>query len=365
MLLQKFVSTNTMTDASRYLSVKDTKHARRAALLATVMFCIGSAVWFIPPMVSRILQPDLRAVFPNVPNPQDASYFAIASISMPEGMLGVLLSAIFAATMSSMDSGLNKNAGFFVKNFYQVAIRPRATERELVIASMISTLVFGILIILIGLLFASWRHLTIFRLMVNFGGWVALPISVPLVWGMFVRRAPSWAAWSTVLVGLTTSYLTNRYLSAAWAGDMFGFKLNARETSDWAQLAGILMNIAVGSTWFLLTPLIQSRLSVTEQRRVDEFFTKMHTPVDFEREERSPGSDNLQARVMGMLCLIYGGFVTLLALAPNPLSGRLAFVFCGVCMCSIGALLYRAGTRRSSAHSPAFEVVTPVKETVP
>ena len=32
---------------------------------------------------------------------------------------------------------------------------------------------------------------------------------------------------------------------------------------------------------------------------------------------------------MGLLCLIYGGFITLLALIPNPLIGRLAFLFCG------------------------------------
>jgi solute:Na+ symporter, SSS family len=348
MLLQKFVSCNTMTDAARYLSVKDTKHARRAAMLATVMFVIGSAVWFIPPMVSRILQPELKGMFPNLQNPQDASYFAIASITMPNGMLGVLLSAIFAATMSSMDSGLNKNAGYFVKNFYQVALRPRATERELVAASMISTLVFGILIILIGLVFASWQDLPIFNLMVNFGGWVALPISVPLVWGMFIRRAPSWAGWSTVLVGLGTSYLTNRFLNAAWAGELFGFDLNRREASDWAQLAGILMNIVAGSTWFLLTPLMQRQRSPGEVQRVNEFFTQMHTPVDFDREEGGGGSDNLQARVMGLLCVVYGGFITLLVVVPNPLRGRVAYLFCGGCMFVVGVMLYRAGRRKAA-----------------
>ena len=345
MLLQKFVSTNTMTDAARYLSVKDSTHARKAALLATVMFLIGSAVWFVPPMVSRIVQPDLKAVFPNLAKPQDASYFAIAMVAMPAGMLGVLLSAIFAATMSSMDSGLNKNAGYFIKNFYQVALRPRARERELVAASMISTAAFGALIIAIALKFASWKDLTIFELMVNFGNWVALPISIPLLWGLFVKRAPGWAAWSAVIVGLSTSYLTNRLLHAAWASDAFGYKLNGKEASDWATLAGSLMNILVGSAWFLLASFLAPGASEEERRRVDAFFTKMRTPVDFEREERSAGSDNVQARVMGMLCLLYGGFITLLVLIPNPIMGRLAFAFCGLVMFGVGWLLWRAGTR--------------------
>ena len=345
MLLQKFVSTNTMTDAARYLSVKDSNHARKAALLATVMFLIGSAVWFIPPMVSRILQPNLGEVFPNLSKPQDASYFAIAMVAMPTGMLGVLLSAIFAATMSSMDSGLNKNAGYFIKNFYQVALRPQARERELVAASVISTVVFGLLIIAIALRFASWRHLTIFELMVNFGNWVALPISIPLLLGLFIRRAPGWAAWSAVVVGLTTSLLTNKLLTAAWASTAFGYALNGREASDWATLAGSLMNILVGSAWFVSASIIAPRPRENERQRVDAFFTKMHTPVDFAREERSAGSDNVQARVMGMLCLLYGGFVTLLVVIPNPLTGRLAFAFCGMVMFAVGWMLWRAGTR--------------------
>jgi Na+/proline symporter len=367
MLLQKFVSTNTMTDAARYLSVKDTKHARRAALLATVMFLIGSTVWFIPPMVSRILQPELSSTFPNLAKPQDASYFAIAMIAMPSGMLGVLLSAIFAATMSSMDSGLNKNAGYFIKNFYQLAVRPRAGERELVGASMIATAVFGLLIIGIALKFASWQHLTIFELMVNFGNWVALPISIPLIWGMFIRRAPAWGAWFSVLVGLATSYLTNRFLNKAWAEGTFGYALNPREASDWATLAGSLMNILAGSAAFLLSALIGAPRTVEQRRRVDDFFTKMHTPVDFQREQGG-GSDNLQARVMGMLCLVYGGFITLLAAVPNPLMGRLAYVFCGGCMFGIGACLYRAGRRATGAgvtEPRGFDVVPTIqKETV-
>jgi hypothetical protein len=64
MLVQKWIVINNMTDASRYLSVKDTKHAKKAALLCMILFIVGPAVWFIPPMVARILYPDLHAVFP-------------------------------------------------------------------------------------------------------------------------------------------------------------------------------------------------------------------------------------------------------------------------------------------------------------
>jgi Na+/proline symporter len=362
MLLQKFVSNNNLTDASRYLAVKDSRHARKAAMLGMICFSIGPLVWFIPPMVARVTHPELAATFPKLKNPQDASYLAIAMATMPAGMVGLLLSGIFAATMSSMDSGLNRNAGFFIKNFYQVAWRPRASERELMIASVASTLVMGGMVIAAGLWFASLSNLPIFNLMVNFGGWVALPISIPLVLGMFVKRAPQWAGWTTVLVGLGASFMTNRFLNAEWAASLVGHALNKREADDWAQLAGILMNLIVGSGWFLMTALLARTRSAGEIERVDHFFREMHTPVDFAREEGGPGSDNLQAKVMGMLCLIYGGFITLLALIPNPLIGRLAFVFCGGVMFGVGALLKRASKAKPAEPTRATEPPPPAPE---
>jgi hypothetical protein len=300
---------------------------------------------------------------------------------MPAGMLGLLISGIFASTMGQMDSGLNRNAGYFIKNFYQVKLRPHAGEKELLLASRIVTIIFGALIILATIWFASLDDMPIFKLMVNFGGWVALPIAVPLIWGMFIRRAPSWAGWSTVLVGLGTSCFVQYVLTAEWAGRVFAFTLNKREASDWAQAAGIMMNITVASLWFLMTawisPVRRPRAMVNgspafeyttsrannelpEHARVDAFFEEMHRPVDFAREEGGLGSDNMQAKTMGMLCLVYGAFITLLVVIPNDWSKRWAFLFCGLVMFSIGWALHRASKgRRAEAEAAARELESP------
>lgn len=360
-LLQKFVSTNSMQDCSRYLSVKDSKHARWAAMLGFVLFVLGPAVWFIPPMAARIAYPELGSVFPNLDKPNEAAYFAIAINTLPAGMVGLLISGIFGATMSSMDGGLNKNAGFFVKNFYQPYVHPRASERELLLASKVSTTVLGLLIIGAGLLFANRKDLTIFEMMTFFSSLVGLPVAVPLVLGMIIRRAPSWAGWSSVLVGLGASILTNVCFDSADMNRYFGWTFNKREASDWVFLSGTFVNIAITSAWFLLSCVFAPRpIDVTgtytrlsdlkdlpEQIRVGALFKMMSTPVDFHAEEQSAGSDNLQARVMGMLSLIYGGFMLLLMAIPNPPAGRLAFLFCGGVMFAVGAILYRSGTRRT------------------
>jgi SSS family transporter len=370
-LLQKFVSTNSMQDCSRYLSVKDSRHAKWAAMLGFVLFIIGPAVWFIPPMVTRIMYPDLKAMFPDLEKPVEAAYFAIAIKTMPAGMVGLLLSGIFGATMSSMDGGLNKNAGFFVKNFYQPYLHPHASEKELLVMSKISTTVLGLLIIGAGLIFANWKDLTIFEMMTYFSGLVGLPVAVPLTLGMIFRRAPGWAGWSTVLVGLTTSILVNQFLSVADVQRMFNVSLNKREASDWVFLSGTFASLVVQCAWFAVMCAIglgKKRATdepggtqatakeeggdyatlaaikdLPEAQRVPALFALMKKPVDFHAEENSAGSDNAQAKIMGFLCIIYGGFVMLLMAIPNSMGGRFAFAFCGGSMVITGWLLSRAG----------------------
>jgi Na+/proline symporter len=269
---------------------------------------------------------------------------------MPVGMVGLLISGIFGATMSSMDGGLNKNAGFFVKNFWQIYVHPHASEKELLVTSKITTLVLGVLIILAGLVFANLKDLPIFNLMLNYSAMVSLPVAIPLVMGLFVKRAPAWAGWSTALVTLGTSLITNLLFGERLAHALFGANLGKSDISYWTFLVSVFFNTAAGAGWFMFTCLFAESRPVEEKERIDKFFQMLHTPVDFAKEEGA-GSDNLQAKIMGMLSLIYGGFILLLLLVPNPWGKRLWFVFCGAMLMAIGWALNLA----SKAHAREAE----------
>jgi SSS family solute:Na+ symporter len=143
MICKQITSTNNLADAGRYLCAKDGSHARKAGFLGAGLFVIGIVIWFVPPMAARFLLPDLASAYPGLKNPSEAAYLAMARDVMPVGMMGLLVSGIFAATMSSMDAGLNKNAGVFVKNFYQPQISPGANDRQLLRVGKIATLVLG------------------------------------------------------------------------------------------------------------------------------------------------------------------------------------------------------------------------------
>lgn len=340
-IVKQFVSTNNMLEASRYLNAKDGHQARKAALLASILFVIGPTFWFIPPMVARIVHPDLHAVFPNLRNPSEGAFVVAGLDNMPVGMLGLLISGIFGATMSNMDVGLNKNAGFFAKNFYQVIIRPRAHEREMLLVSKLVTLLLGVLVIWAALVFSTGK-IGLFNLMLQFGGLIAVPYCIPLIWGTLIKRAPAWAGWTTVLVGFATSYGGKIFLTAAWLQSRMGWNhqpLSAREADDWVLLLGVLLDAIVSSAWFLGACLFSRMRSAQEKERVEQFFTQMQTPIDFQKEE-GDGNDALQYRTLGLLSLVYGAFISLLVFIPNSPLGRLGMFACAGTMLGVGGLLY-------------------------
>ncbi len=356
-LIKQFISTNNMMDAYRYLNVKDSRHARRGALLAMALFLVGPMVWFIPPMVARLTQPDLGALFPHLAKPNEAAFIASCLSTLPTGMVGLLVCGIFAATMSSMDSGLNKNAGFFVKNFYQPILRPHAQDRELLWVAKAATLVLGLLVVLAALTFSSWKRISLFDLMLQFGALVAVPYTIPLIWGLLIKRAPSWAGWTTVLVGFACSLSSKAFLTSAWAEGVLGWTaspLNAREQSDWALISSVLLNALVCSAWFLASCLFWRQRTAREVERVEAFFEQVRTPVDFDREVGG-ANDAQQYRLLGLLCLIYGGFTSLLVFIPNPPSGRLAILACGASILAVGGWLHwsaRKGERLQPQPEP-------------
>lgn len=346
-IAKQFASTNNLMDASRYLCARDTKEARKGALLASALFVIGPVVWFIPPMASAILYPDLGSLFPQLDKPEEASYVAVCIMTLPVGMLGLLMSGIFAATMSSMDSGLNRNAGIFVRNFYLPHIRPRATEREMLLVGKISTVTLGGCIILAAIEFSQLEGIGLFDLMLQFGALVAIPMQVPLIWGIVVKRVPDWASWVTILVGLCVSFSVKTWITPGWLEGALGLDtgFSNRESGDLSLILGVSLNLAVGSAVYLGSALFYREPRGRRKEEVDGFFAALAKPVD-SSETGSARRDASQGKALGVLSMIYGGFVLLLVFIPNPLLGRLSFLFCGGVLLGIGVVLARVGQRK-------------------
>jgi Na+/proline symporter len=353
LFIDKLFLSNRLTYAGRFFFVADSVSARRAALFAAGLFLLGSFLWFVPPLATRSLGIDLAARFPGLSSPGESAYAAIAIETLPPGLLGLLVTGIIAATLSSMDEGLNRNAGIFTRSVYLPLMRSKASERELVVVGKIATVVTGFLVVLLALKYSTWRDYGVLKLMFNLTAMVATPAGVPVFWCLFTKRSPDWAAWSTVLVGFAISgalgVLTRQVWFESWVqshglGDAIVW-LHDNEYGAITIL--VLVGCSLwfwGATWFAKPP------DPERQREIDDFFKTMHTPVTPE-ESRGDRVDDTPKRI-ARLCFIYTAFLAAITLAPNSPRGRLGLLFCALFFVSVGLVLRRLAQRQAGGATP-------------
>ena len=342
--VKQFSITNNMLNSYRYLAAKDSKNAKKAALLACILMLGGVFIWFMPSWFIAGQGVDLAAAYPDAGSKAgDFAYLYFVQEYMPAGMVGLLVAAMFAATMSSMDSGLNRNSGIFVKNFYEPIIRKsRASEKELVAVSKATSAVFGIAIILIAQFINSLKGLSLFDTMMYVGALIGFPMTIPAFLGFFIKKTPDWAGWGTLIVGGIVSYIVGFVVTADMVSHFFGIEqLTSREWSDIKVAIGLLGHIVLTGGFFVLSTLFYKPLSDKRQADVDKFFDNLSTPLVSESSDQKK-LDNKQRQMLGKLIAVAGLGVMLMALLPNPMWGRFVFILCGMIVGGIGLLLVKA-----------------------
>lgn len=351
--LKQFGIMNNGLNAYRYLAAKDSRNARKAAALACALMIIGPLIWFLPPWYVSAHFPDFASEFSALGNKaSDAAYLVFVREVMPAGMLGLLMSAMFAATMSSMDSGLNRNAGIFVRNFYLPIIRKgEEDEKHLIVVSKITSAFMGILIILIGLYISSLKGLSLFDIVMNIGALIGFPMLIPVFLGMFVRRTPDWAGWSTLIVAAIVSYIFGIAMTKDIANNILGIEMTGREWSDFKVGASLAAHAFFTGGYFMLTTLFykgqdHANPSLTPEREaeVEQLFTNWNTPFEATGEEQAR-LDTRQRAILGSLMAAAGFLIMAMALIPNPMSGRMLFILCGSIVFIVGTLLIIASRK--------------------
>jgi SSS family solute:Na+ symporter len=343
----KFSDENNMERSTMYLMTRSDKDARRMVLIPLIGTLIGPLIWFIPSMAATIMHPNLAAEFPALKQPHEAAFLAVSMDVMPKGSLGLLLSAMLGATVTSMDAGLNKNVGIAIRSLYKPVFKPHASEKHLLVAGKICTLIFGAIIILFALVINNIRQTNLFDFVNQLAANLLMPLALPLIYGLFYKRTPGWSAWSTALVAGAASWLLGKYVTPEMFQHWLGWQTPlSKDEATYLQLALTTLGgtVAVGSAWYFFTSLFYKAAPAAEQERIEKFFTNLRTPVDKHGVE---GVQTSIYKLLGSLCMVYGGFILLLMAIPNNLDGRLAFLFCGGVMFGVGFWLFSISKRRA------------------
>ncbi len=347
--VKQFISTNNMVGSYRYICAKDTKNARKASLLACVLMCVGPLLWFVPSWFMAAFNSDTATWGLDVLGSSitDATYYVFVRDYMPIGMVGLMMSAMFAATMSSMDSALNKNSAIFVRSVYKVFINKDASDASMLKLGKVMTLIFGAIIISVGIFINSLENTSLFNATVMVGSLLAMPMMIPTVLGFFVKKTPDWGAWATLLVGMGVSYFIAFICTADMASAVLGIPLTAAEYSDMKSLTiPIVLHACITTPVFFLSMLFYKGHSPERQAEVDLFFENINTPVIVDEEDAAViESDERQRKTLGGLLAAAGGMIMLLFLIPgNALMSRFVFIGVGGIVLVAGLLLMKSAT---------------------
>jgi len=161
--------------AQRMFSAKDEKNAVAATFFFNVAhYALRPWPWILIALASLVVFPelsDIQKAFPNLPADKlghDVAYPAMLTL-LPSGLLGLVAASLIAAFMSTMSTQLNLGASYLVNDFYHRFICPDASEKQLVRAGRLFTVISIILGGGLGLLLTSAGQAFTLLLMIGAG----------------------------------------------------------------------------------------------------------------------------------------------------------------------------------------------------
>ena len=199
----------------RLLSTKSYNDAKKSILInpfLTLPFSL--TLWFVGLAIF--------AYYHQNPSPLvksgDTAFFTFISTKLPTPFPGIILAAMLAAAMSTLDSGLNSLSTVWLKEFHLRFINNKANESKQVSISRYATLYIGIIAILLGVMIAEFSDTfkqsvveaaTIFEAL-------AVVILPAYLMAVFSRKASSKIIWNMAFLcwginfGAVTWYMVSR-----------------------------------------------------------------------------------------------------------------------------------------------------------
>ena len=157
----------------RYYSTKSEKDAKKMAYLVAALLFLGPPIFFFPAMAARVF-------LPGIPEEQmNGVYALVCREVLPVGMIGMVIAAMFSATMSSLAGNFNAAAAVLTNEL---------RLKGMVWARVMTILVGGAVIALTFVMQYAQGADDLFNVSNKVFGVFLPPIAIPMLCGIFVRR---------------------------------------------------------------------------------------------------------------------------------------------------------------------------------
>ena len=146
-------------------------------------------------------------ILPGLENPSESYGWLMVEI-LPQGMIGLVIASLFAATMGMTSSDVNTIAAVITRDILPVVSEKFRNDKHSLRTARITTFVFTLATIAIALNYERFGG--VLGLIVNWFGALLGPTAMPLLFGLlpiFKKCGPK-AAISSIIAGVATFVIT-------------------------------------------------------------------------------------------------------------------------------------------------------------
>ena len=172
--------------AQRMLAAKNEKHATWATLFFNFAhYALRPWPWIIVGLASLVVFPSLESInntFPGLSTEMqghDVAYAAMMTY-LPAGLIGIVLTSLIAAFMSTISTQLNWGSSYIVNDFYARFINQKANEKQKVFIGRISTIILMLCAALFSFYLQSAHD--VFNLLLQIGAGTGLLFILRWFW---------------------------------------------------------------------------------------------------------------------------------------------------------------------------------------
>ncbi len=327
--------------AQKFYCVRDERAAWKAGALAVVLKVVGPPLFIVPALAARTLMPELM----QPPNSPQYTYAALAVAYLPAGLMGLMIAAMFSATMSTLSGDYNAMAGVLTGDVYHRMVNPKASERQLVLVGRIATVLVGGLTILIGIALVETARKGLFEVMVTVFGLFVGPMLLPMLAGLLNRRV----TWRGAAAGITAGFVSGTTLFLVKI-----FVLTNRVDPTWLrydfEAISILTNIAVTAIAMVMATLLE-RVTEEDREQIAAFFRRLDTPVSFDMTDKEAVAATSPFLLIAAVTFGTGLLLWAAAAVQPGGDGRAINVAAGLVLAVLAAALWLL--HRRLTHSPA------------
>ncbi|MCL4640719.1 MULTISPECIES: sodium:solute symporter family protein [Olivibacter] len=181
----------------RYTSVSNEKNARKVAFLFTGLYLICPFIWMLPPMLYRVINPNLQGI------EAEGAYMMMAQKVLPAGLVGLVLSGMISATASKANTTLNLVAVVFANDVYKKIFFPKASDKTLVWVARVFTVLFGLLTMVIAILIPKVGGIV--EMVLSTAAIAGGSLFAPLIWSLFSKKQTAKSIVFASIVSLVVS----------------------------------------------------------------------------------------------------------------------------------------------------------------